>query len=250
MPSAPLILITPSTQTSGVEFSDASISLSHRYSLAIALAGGLPLILPCTDNAALVRELIARADGILLTGGDDVQTKLYAPRMAPALQAKVGTPEPERDLLELNVIDEVFRQRKPLLGICRGQQILNVALGGTLIADIPTEVPRAMNHRRMDKKCEPVHSVELTPGSDFARFVGRTTLNVNSTHHQSVGKVAAPLQVTARSVDGIIEAMELKDKKMLPFLLTVQFHPERLIDRQPEMMPIFTEFVRASTPAA
>jgi putative glutamine amidotransferase len=150
-------------------------------------------------------------------------------------------------LRELLLIDEVFRQRKPLLAICRGQQILNVALGGTLAADILGQMPRAMNHRRMDRSSEIVHEVRLTPGSILAKITGRQKLGVNSTHHQAVARVAAPLKVAAISDDGIIEGLELGPgaAKMLPFLLSVQFHPERLVGRYAEHRAIFRGFAQA-----
>ena len=157
--------------------------------------------------------------------------------------------EPERDILELQMIDEVFRQQKPLLAICRGCQILNVALGGTLIVDIPTQVPAAINHQRTDLKGDKVHEVSLTPDSLLAKVTGERTLGVNSTHHQAVGRVARPFRVTAKSPDGIIEALELKMPGLLPYLLAVQFHPERLVDRYKEFLEIFKSFVCASTSA-
>ena len=125
--------------------------------------------------------------------------------------------------------------------------MLNVALGGTLVVDIATQVPGAMNHRRMDKKCEVVHEVALTSDSLLARMTRARRLGVNSTHHQAVERVAGPLQVTARSDDGVIEAMELKPgaKKLLPFLLSVQFHPERLARKYAEHREIFRQFTRA-----
>ena len=245
MPNAPLILIAPSTQRKGVEFADASISLSNRYAQAILAAGGLPLILPCEPDTALTAAFVERADGVMLTGGDDVQTKLFANKMPAKLARTVSAPEPERDLLELQLIDEVFRQHKPLLAICRGHQMLNVALGGTLVVDIPTQLPHALDHRRMDLKTEPVHDVALTPGSQLAELLGCSNIGVNSTHHQSVGRVASPLVVSAQSEDGVIEALELKDPKQLPFLQSVQFHPERLYDRYPKFLEVFRSFVRA-----
>ena len=152
---------------------------------------------------------------------------------------------------ELLVMDEVFRQRKPqrkpLLAICRGHHILNAALGGTLLADIPGQRPRAMNHRRMDWCSEIVHEVRLTPGPILGKITGRQKLGVNSTHHQAVAWVAAPLKVAAVSGDGIIESLELGPgtAKMLPFLLSVQFHPEWLADRYSEHRAVFRGFTRA-----
>ena len=245
MSNVPLILISPSTQRQGVEFADASISLSNRYAQAILAAGGLPLVLPCEPGAALAAAFVQRADGVMLTGGDDVQTKLFAPKLSAKLARTVSPPEPERDLLELQLIDEVFRQRKPLLAICRGHQMLNVALGGTLVVDIPTQLPHALNHRRMDRKTEPVHDVALTPGSQLAALLGCSKIGVNSTHHQSVGRVAQPLAISAHSEDGVIEGLELKDAGQLPYLQSVQFHPERLYDRYPKFLELFRSFVRA-----
>jgi putative glutamine amidotransferase len=163
--------------------------------------------------------------------------------MPKSLADKAGPPEPERDVAELQIIDEVFAQRKPLLAICRGHQILNVALGGTLIVDIPTQLPGPVNHRQMERKMEPVHSVTLTPQSQLAKVTGKQKLNVNSTHHQAIGEIAGLLESTALSEDGIIEAMELKDKTLLPFMVSVQFHPERLYDRYKEFSKLFNAFV-------
>ncbi len=246
MADAPLILIAPSTQRHGVEFADASISLSNRYAQAILAAGGLPLILPCEPDAARTAAFVERADGVMLTGGDDVQTKLYASNVPEKLARTVSAPEPERDLLELQLIDEAFRQHKPLLAICRGHQMLNIALGGTLVVDIPSQLPQALDHRRMDRKTEPVHDVTLTPGSQLAGFLGCARIGVNSTHHQSVGRVAPILAVSAQSDDGVIEALELKHLDQLPYLQSVQFHPERLYDRYPKFLELFRSFVHAS----
>jgi putative glutamine amidotransferase len=122
-----------------------------------------------------------------------------------------------------------------------------VALGGTLVVDILSQLPRARNHRRPDKRSEVVHEVRLTPGSLLAKITGRQKLGVNSTHHQAVAKVAPPLKVTAVSSDGVIEGLELQRGAAggLPFLLSVQFHPERLADRYPEHRAIFRVFAQA-----
>ncbi len=247
MNSAPLILISPSTQRQGVEFSDNSISLSNRYPEAVIQAGGVPVIIPCTASKKLIAEYVRRADGVLLTGGDDVQPQLYSARISERLAKTVGAIEPERDVLELQIIDEIFRQHKSLLAICRGHQILNVALGGTLIVDIPTQLPKSINHRQMNRKCDKVHEVILTPDSLLAKVTGRQILGVNSTHHQSVGRLAKPLRITGKSSDGVVEAMELKNDGLLPYLLSVQFHPERLVNRYREFQPIFRSFVCSCT---
>ena len=215
--------------------------------MAVVAAGGLPLTLPCIASRETLAECMRHADGVLLTGGNDVNPKLYADRLPTNVQKTVMAARPERDLRELILVDEIFRQRKPVFGICRGHQMMNVALGGTLVADIPTQAPGALEHRRYDKKGEVVHEARLTQGSMLAKIAGKQSLGVNSTHHQAVGRVADPLTVTAAADDGIVEALELKRENagLLPYFMTVQFHPERLAGRYPEHQELFNCFVRA-----
>jgi putative glutamine amidotransferase len=243
---SPLILVTPCQQAAGTEFADASISLSNRYTQAINDAGGTPLVLPVTATREQVAELVRRADGVLLTGGEDIELKHYAPDTPPELAARLGEVEPERDVLEFTLVDEVFRQRKPLLCICRGHQMLNVALGGTLIVDLPTQRPDALPHKQVERKFELVHDVALAPDSQLAGILGTTQTGANSTHHQAIARVAEPLRVTGTTSDGVVETMELKDPSRLPFLQSVQFHPERLYDRHPHFAQLFRAFIRAA----
>ena len=242
----PLILISPSTQKRGVEFEDNSVSVSNQYSMAIATAGGLPWIAPAIPSASLVAASVARCDGVLLTGGDDVQTELYAPNIGEELKKTVSEPEPDRDLFELLLVEEAFAQRKPLFAICRGHQLVNIAFGGTLVVDIDLQIPGALNHRQLDRKNEVVHDAELTAGSLLANIAAHRKLGVNSSHHQAIAELADPFAVTARSEDGVVEAMELKPGVAdLPFFLAVQFHPERLYARHREHLRLFQYFVRA-----
>jgi putative glutamine amidotransferase len=249
MTRPPLILISPNVDKKGDEFGDLSISLSETYQQALLNCGAIPIALPATASQNVIAECVGHCDGVLLTGGEDVDPRLYGNGLPPRLRGTVTvTPDGgARDLRELVLIDEVFRQRKPLLGICRGHQMLNVALGGTLVTDILAQRPRALNHRRMDRRSEIVHEARLTPGSLIAKITGGHRLGVNSTHHQAVARVAGPLKVAAVSDDGIIEGLELRPgaAKMLPFLLSVQFHPERLADRYPEHQAIFRALTRA-----
>ena len=245
MKRRPVILITPSTASKGEEFADASISLSNRYTDAVIAAGGLPLIFPATASRSVIKEAVKDCDGVMLTGGDDIDPKLYAKDMPEELARKVGPLEPDRDIWEAALIEEIFQERKPLFAICRGHQMFNVALGGTLVVDIPTQVPGALNHRRMDRKMEPVHEIKVAPDSLLAKVTGRQTFGVNSTHHQAIGRLAQPLRVVAETSDGIVEAVELKEPERLPFLLSVQFHPERLIDSDSLFLQLFSGFVEA-----
>jgi putative glutamine amidotransferase len=163
------------------------------------------------------------------------------------LRRTVKEVDPVRDVHELVMIREVFRQRKPLLAICRGQQLLNIALGGTLLVDIARQRPDAIKHDCPDRKDQPVHKAALTPDSLLAKMTGKRELAVNSTHHQAVDRVAAPLWVAATGPDGIVESLELaaSERDMVPFLLAVQFHPERLYERYPEFFGVFGSLTRA-----
>lgn len=255
MKNAPLILITPSVEPKGREFADPSFSLSDCYARSVVRAGGIPWIMSRETDPRLVAESVRRADGVLLTGGEDVNPALYRRSTPAKLAGKLGTIDPPRDFVEVAVIDEVFRLRKPLLAICRGHQILNVALGGTLLVDIPTQRPGALDHNRCDLKDSPAHDVRLEADSLLAPIWGGSTgragrrksakgpvFRVNTAHHQAVDKIAAPLRVTGVCPDdGIVEVMELKEP-LLPYLLSIQCHPERLVDRSPGFLELFRTF--------
>jgi putative glutamine amidotransferase len=250
MKRRPLILISPNVEKKGDEFGDLSTSLSETYQNALMQAGAIPVALPATIERSFIAECVSHCDGVLLTGGEDVDPRLYGNGLPRRLrQTVIVTPDGgERDLRELVLIDEVFLQCKPLLAICRGHQMLNIALGGTLVVDIESQIPSAINHRRMDRRSEVAHELRLTPGSLLAKITGGQKLGVNSTHHQAVARPAEPLQVTGASGDGIIEGLELRPEAAhwLPFLLSVQFHPERLADRYAEHRAIFGAFAQAA----
>lgn len=244
----PIILISPGTDDQGSEFADLSIGLSMNYPRAVAAAGGTPLVLPCQADRSFVRHAVKIADGILLSGGDDIDPNRYTEHLPQNVVRTVQRAHPDRDSFEILLVQEVFQQRKALLCICRGHQILNVALGGTLFADIPIQIPHAVGHNRSDLKDQVVHEVTCAPGSLLARIARGGTLGVNSSHHQAVARMARGLRSTAVSCDGIVEGMELapEAKAKLPYLLSVQFHPERLFARHAEHLELFKTFVRAS----
>jgi len=244
-----MILVSPSIEKSGVEFHDLSTSLSLRYEEAVLAAGGIPLVAPATMDPKILAECVARVDGVLLTGGDDINPRLYENDVPEKILKTIEeTPDGgQRDMRELILIGEIFNQRKPVLAICRGHQMLNVAFGGQLVADIGQQMPGALNHRRMDKPLELVHEVTLTDGSLVSKICETSVLGVNSTHHQAILRPADPFVATALSLDGIVEAMELKPElaRLLPFLLGVQFHPERLVHQHTRYRAIFEKFVEA-----
>lgn len=249
MKRPPLILISPNFELRGVEFNDLSVSLSLRYVQAILAAGGLPHIAPATTDRALLAESVRHADGVLLTGGDDINPYLYEKKLPRSIEMTVSTTPDggRRDAAELMLIAEIFRQRKPVLAICRGHQLLHVAFGGKLVVDIAQQVPGALNHRRTERAFDIVHDTEVKPGSLFSKITGKRRLGVNSTHHQVILEPVDPFIATARSKDGLVEAMELKPEfaAKMPFLLGVQFHPERLVEKGDAYRKIFRTFVAA-----
>jgi putative glutamine amidotransferase len=249
MKNPPWILVAPNVEIHGDEFGDLSTTISETYQRAIIEAGGVPVSLAATISQQTIAEYVRHCDGVLLTGGEDVDPRIYGDGLPASVQRTVKVTEDggARDLRELMLIDELFRQRKPVLAICRGHQVLNVALGGTLLADIPIQKPDALNHNRPDKRREVVHEVRLTAGGLLSKITGRQSMGVNSTHHQAVARVAEPLNIAALSNDGVIEGLELRPEaaKWLPFLLSVQFHPERLVDRFPFHRAIFRAFTQA-----
>lgn len=215
--------------------------LNEDYSYAISQAGGLPLILPITDDANIVNAYVNLIDGLLLTGGDDVDPLLYGAEPSPRLMAT----KPERDRFEMALIKETLEQKKPILGICRGLQLLNVFLGGTLYQDIPSEVAGDLvQHRQHSKEHVATHSVDLVEGSHLKAIMRANTLLTNSFHHQSIKDLASGLKISAKSRDGIIEGIEMPDAK---FVLAVQWHPECMVKTDAQMLQLFNHFVEAAS---
>lgn len=243
----PLILVTPSPQESGVELLDPSISVGNRYLDSVSEAGGLPVVLPLTTDRARIAEYVARADGVMLTGGDDIDPRLYWPDVPSDLLSRCDCAGAVRDTMELTLIDQLFRNPRPLLAICRGHQLFNIALGGTLYVDLPTQRPGDVAHAQMEHRFEPVHEVEITPDTQASTIWSRRHLGVNSTHHQAIHRIAEPLRATLISTDGVIEGTELRPEHagLLPWYASVQFHPERLDQKHPEHARLFRAFVTA-----
>ncbi|MEA4912647.1 MAG: gamma-glutamyl-gamma-aminobutyrate hydrolase family protein [Oscillospiraceae bacterium] len=178
-------------------------------------------------------------DGFLFPGGDDVDPARYGEEK----RACCGAVAAARDAFELPLLSAVLREKKPALGICRGAQIINVALGGTLFQDIRVDTGRSFNHFDVPKMARRAHDVTVTPDTLLASVVGAGTLPVNSMHHQAVDRVAAPLRVSAVSFDGLAEALEAPE---YPFLLCVQWHPEHLGAKSARQQRIFEAFVAAA----
>lgn len=245
----PLILVSPSTSPAGAEMADPSTSVSSRYLQSVLDAGGLPLSLPLTTDRAALADAVAQCAGVLLTGGDDIDPRRYWPEVPATLLATCDLVEPARDDMELALLAEVFTQRKPLLAICRGHQLVNVFLGGTLFVDLPSQTTGTLAHNRMDRRNDVAHLVTLPADSNYAALTGVTELGVNSTHHQAIARLAAPLRAVALAPDGLIEATELRpaERGRLPWFQSTQFHPERLAG--PAHAALFRAFVNAGQAA-
>ena len=206
----------------GPAMRDAEVDIHFAdYPRAIAAAGGLPVGL-CPD--AEVDSVLDRIDGLVLTGGADIDPELYGEAIEPGC----GAIERERDLWELALLRGAIERSMPVFGICRGLQLANVAYGGTLVQHLAPDA--GDGHARFDRpRAEVAHAVKLEPGS-LAHSVYGTTLEVNSLHHQVVDRLGTGLAVSGRSPDGIVEAVEGLDAAVL----AVQWHPEASLDRQPD----------------
>ena len=218
--------------------------MNQRYSRVVAAAGGLPVMVPLLEDEGTLRELYDRMDALLLPGGVDLDPENYGESRLPTC----GRLDPARDRVELRFARWAIAEGKPLFGLCRGLQILNVALGGTLYQDIAAQRRDAIKHDYFPtagySRDHLAHPVTVTRGSRLDALVGRSPLVVNSMHHQAVRDLAPGLVPSAVAPDGVIEALESSGEQ---FVLGVQWHPESLIDRDPRMHRLVTGFVEAAS---
>lgn len=234
--SPPLIGLTSSPSLDA-----GQASAQAAYAQAIAAAGGLPVFLPHGLTKSALRDLFERLGGLLFPGGGDLDPSTYS----VTTPAPLTGVDPERDRTELTLARWALQDGKPVLGICRGQQVLNVAAGGTLIPDIPSLRPDTLPHSDPNRAPEALaHSVTVEPDSYLAKVGTPPSLEVNSSHHQAVDRVASGWVVSAVAPDGIIEAIEAPGH---PFALAVQWHPERLGGR-PDAVGLFATFVQIASP--
>ena len=199
------------------------VRLNTAYITALELAGLVPIVIPPLSSPAAARSIMAAADGLVLTGGEDVDPALYGQQR----HERLGPVNSLRDQTEIALVLAAREARKPVLAICRGPQLLNVALGGTLIQDIQSCVPGALLHDS-DAREARSHEVVIEADSRIAAAVGGTRISVNSLHHQSVLEPAPGLRVTARAPDGIIEGLESESDDW--WAMAVQWHPEEMND--------------------
>ena len=232
----PVIAVTPEAIVLPTNHAKRGAFCGVSYSDAIAKAGGVPMIFPLTRDPVLLRQLWQRCDGLLLTGGADVSHKFYAPRMSAKLRDKIHGVDEVRDEMEIWLTRAALRTARPVFGICRGIQVMNVALGGTLLPDIP-------GHRHLQADGL-IHELRWEPRSKIRATLGESAPLVNTAHHQALGRVAPGLRVTARTEDGVIEAVEHTTAR---FFWGVQFHPERLVEVAPQYRRLFVALVAASS---
>lgn len=218
--SRPLVAVTATTEI----IRDAlRARLNAAYIAALEGAGLIPLASPPLADAAAAHALLERVDGLVLTGGEDVDPRHYGAARHPA----TASPHSARDSWELALVDAARDRRLPVLAICRGMQLLNVALGGTLIQDIPAQRPSDLAHAPSAARRQRVHAIHCDPGSRLEGALGARTLSVNSSHHQSIDRIAPALRVSARAPDGIIEGVETLDQDW--WVVGAQWHPEELV---------------------
>lgn len=215
-------------------------AVPRAYTAAVAQAGGVPVILPCTEPEVAV-EAAGHCDGLLLTGGEDIDPVRYGRRG----DGPVFDVDPERDRFEFALARAARDRGQPLLAVCRGMQVVNVALGGDLVVDIPSEVGEAVLHRLPQDGAVPDHPVRLEPGSTLAAAVGTERVVVNSSHHQAIRMLGAGLRPVAWSDDGLIEAVETDGWPCLG----VQWHPEHRPPDNPGSRAPFAVLVDAAADA-
>lgn len=216
-----------------------TLSLLQAYLQAVLQAGGIPLPIPSLLAEGGWEVLYSRLDGLLFSGGGDISPEYFNGEGHPRLDDV----DAQRDVLELNLLRAAVSDGKPFLGICRGCQLVNVGLGGTLYTHLPDQLPHALDHsypRHMRSTL--AHEVKIMEGTRIAEIVGQPRLEVNSLHHQGLKEVAVGLRAAALAPDGLVEAVELPDH---PFGIAVQWHPEWLMDQVP-MRRLFEAFVHAA----
>ena len=214
------------------------LTINQDYVEAVLRAGGTPVIFPVTADPERIAALLDQVDGLMLTGGVDVDPALYG----ETKMACCGEISACRDAMELPLCMEALKRRMPVFAICRGLQVLSCALGGDLYQDLDEQFGTGLKHTRHDIPADPVHEVHVVPGTLLFSAAGAGTLGVNSRHHQGIRTPGKGLQISATAPDGLIEGIELP---ACPFVLGVQWHPESMSEQYPTHQKLFDAFVKA-----
>lgn len=218
------------------------VSLNQEYVQAIQLAGGIPIILPSVENLEDAIQCISHVDGILFSGGGDIAPYVYGAEPSKWINEM----DYKRDVAELFLFEASYSSNLPILGICRGMQLINVACGGTLFQDLHQETDTTLGHSPSSvPRNQLFHSVQIKEGSFLEQIMGGTEVLVNSHHHQSLDAVSKNFEVVANAKDGIIEAIWDREKD---FVVGVQWHPEMLVSSYPNFLKIFRSFIFACSP--
>lgn len=221
-------------------FIDNKQFVSNSYIQSIRYSGGIPLILPLVRSDRMLSEYIRLCDGFLFCGGDDITPLLFGEE---PLKGN-GKTNITVDLFQIRLMKNILKTNKPLFGICRGMQVLNIALGGTIYQDISQQSKTALNHmQNSPKRSDVSHRIKVKKGTILHNNIG-SGLYVNSFHHQTLNKIGKDLTISATSSDHTIEAIEIPSH---PFALGVQWHPESMYRTSPEMRILFTSFVSHSS---
>lgn len=213
--------------------SDRQLFIRENYMQSVLRAGGLPVLLPQAADRETARALLERLDGLLLAGGGDVDPVRYGEAAIPAC----GEPDAQRDAFELAIIPPALELGMPIFSICRGIQVLCVALGGTLYQDIETQTGiERVRHEQPAPYNVPVHTVRFEPDGFFASLLGKSSMNANSMHHQAIKDPGEHLVIEGKAEDGIIEAVRMAGRDDV---FAVQFHPEYLAAEQEDAAKLF-----------
>jgi putative glutamine amidotransferase len=238
---APLIGVTTAVSVDQVP---ERAFVNAAYLRAVQEAGGVPLLLPPHLDDRARAALWPLLDGVLLTGGADIDPARWGDERHPATYDVA----PARDALEIELVSSALDGRLPLFAICRGAQVLNVALGGSLWQDIPSELPGSLEHTQKEAREQPTHRVTVTGDGRLAAILGALELEVNSFHHQALRRLGRGLREVARAPDGVVEAVELPDAPAPVF--GVQWHPEELTAHDDGARNLFRALVDAATERA
>jgi putative glutamine amidotransferase len=232
-------IIGISTNNTTNSYGQPIVLLQRSYVKAVLDAGGVPVLIPSLIAEDGWDAVYSRLDGVLFSGGGDISLDYFRGDPHP----RIDDVDLERDSVELKMVRAAASDGKPFLGICRGCQIVNVALGGTLYTHIPDQLPNALDHDYPgNKRIVLVHEVKIEEGTHVAEIYGQPIIKVNSLHHQGLKDIAASLRVAGHAPDGLVEAVELPDH---PFGLAVQWHPEWLTDQE-STKNLFRKFIEAA----
>lgn len=216
---------------------EKTTSCAQSYVDVIEKSGGIPLLLPFVNNEETVCAFVELCDGFMFTGGKDVEPKRYGEETSDGC----GIIQVHRDFLEFAVFSKVVKTQKPILGICRGMQVINVGLGGTLYQDIANGFCTSILHKQTEPKSEPSHSVRVEKDTPLYALTGKEIIPANSFHHQAVKTLGSGLEIMALAEDGIIEAVYSSGRQ---YIRAYQWHPERLFGIDTQNRLIFEDFIR------